>query len=305
MLDSHGHRHMESPITHGQNSPSIAQQTVLRPFDGQSTFTRQRIPEPVNQAPAASHFENHRPGSSASTLERLAASLSPEQRPTPVGSLTNNRRKSVTEILDELVNPKSNKQTSSSSQTASTTRQSSRQRNNFESSQRGGSQSQINRRNSEIGPLNKRTSRNRNNGRERNPQNRRDGSGTRNRNRQRSRERGSSGTSRSAEGRPRNKLLNSSERVRQVTEIANDQPLEPVISAILEDESGYYFMFYPPNGSSGIRINIRKPGFCTRSPPISQTNKCSIRCTSDRQCRGDLKCCPKGCDLLCTPPRLS
>ncbi|XP_009075305.1 PREDICTED: WAP four-disulfide core domain protein 3-like, partial [Acanthisitta chloris] len=45
-----------------------------------------------------------------------------------------------------------------------------------------------------------------------------------------------------------------------------------------------------------------KPGFCPRKPAQWYSAPCPNRCTDDRDCPGDRKCCFSGCGLACTPP---
>ncbi|XP_052782417.1 uncharacterized protein LOC128218765 isoform X3 [Mya arenaria] len=77
-----------------------------------------------------------------------------------------------------------------------------------------------------------------------------------------------------------------------------DQQIQGEVSTIQEDTYGYYYMFYPVSGQSGIRVNITKGGFCSRGS-LPTSPRCAYNCYSDMQCPGDEKCCPSGCSLGC------
>ncbi|KAM6243177.1 uncharacterized protein M6G45_011497 [Spheniscus humboldti] len=51
-----------------------------------------------------------------------------------------------------------------------------------------------------------------------------------------------------------------------------------------------------------MRAEPAKPGLCPRKRAQRSAAACPNRCTDDRDCPGDRKCCFSGCGLSCAPP---
>uniref|UniRef100_A0A8C3QS32 WAP domain-containing protein n=1 Tax=Cyanoderma ruficeps TaxID=181631 RepID=A0A8C3QS32_9PASS len=57
-----------------------------------------------------------------------------------------------------------------------------------------------------------------------------------------------------------------------------------------------------PSPSLHPHRGLSKPGFCPWKRVQRRAAACPNRCTDDRDCPGEHKCCFSSCGLACTPP---
>uniref|UniRef100_A0A673IW36 Perlwapin-like n=1 Tax=Sinocyclocheilus rhinocerous TaxID=307959 RepID=A0A673IW36_9TELE len=59
----------------------------------------------------------------------------------------------------------------------------------------------------------------------------------------------------------------------------------------------FYFLFF-----IFLSAEPEKPGVCPKNPEVALLGGCVERCSHDRDCPKDEKCCSKGCGQQCMPP---